>query len=99
MKYMGSKNRIANEKLFTLDKIVPLTYNGKVIGEVNILNNGDSDVVSEIFGDVIITTEERREIINKLSQKTIGISARKFNPDPDNPTNQNDFMEFSIITS
>lgn len=81
------------------DKIVPLTYNGKVIGEVNILNNGDSDVISDIFGDIIITTEEGREIINKLSQNTIGISARKFNPNSDIPINPNDFMEFSIITS
>ncbi|MFA5528899.1 MAG: hypothetical protein WC996_09840 [Peptostreptococcales bacterium] len=81
------------------DKIIPLTYNGKVIGEVNIFNNVDSDVISEIFGDIIITTEEGREIINKFSQNTIGISARKFNPNSDNPTNQNNFMEFSIITS
>lgn len=81
------------------DKIVPLTYNGKVIGEVNILNNGDSDVISDIFGDIIITTEEGREIINKLSRNTIGISARKFNTNPDNLTNKNDSIEFSIITS
>lgn len=81
------------------DKIIPLTYNGKVIGEVIIFNNVDCNVMSEIFGNIIITTEEGREIMNKLSQNTIGISAPKFNSDPDNSTNQNNFMEFSIITS
>ena len=67
------------------DKIIPLTYNGKVIGEVIIFNNVDCNVMSEIFGDIIITTEEGREIINKFSQNTIGISARKFNPNSDVP--------------
>ena len=51
------------------DKIIPLTYNGKVI-EVNIFNI-DCNVMSEIFGDIIINTEEGREIMNKLSQNTI----------------------------
>lgn len=81
------------------DKIIPLTYNGKVIGEVIIFNNVDCNVMSEIFGNIIITTEEGREIMNKLSQNTIGISARKFNPNSDVPINPNNFMEFSIITS